>query len=219
VTFKFPLLISALTLFIFTSCQYGSSNDDDISYSPGNERQIDNIEATRIEIFCQSIQRYRKVLKSTGINQDVDLTITANTCSDPDLNTTTVEAVYDMTVEGDLYYQASEDVCEEKIWTEKVAPLGQYCNQLATGKRSDRIQVDLSLYVFAASADSTYGTKVILREFSVDPDTKSTTFQRAHTMITQTNVKNSSYGKVVNYALEERCADNDNTRYCSQVEK
>lgn len=217
-TIRPSFLFVTLALIIFSSCQYGSTTEDDISYTPGNERQIDNIEATRIEIFCQATQRYRLVLKSTGINKDVDLTINENTCADSDLTTKTVEAVYDMTVEGDLYYQAGETICEEKIWTDRVQPLLSYCGQLSGGNRSDRIQIDLSLYTFNASADSTYGTKVIIREFAVDPDNGSTTFQRAHTLLTQTVLKNSSYGKVMSYTLEERC-EGDTTRYCSQVEK
>ena len=158
-------------------------------------------------------------LKSTGLNKKVNLKISEKACSDIDLKNKTVQSIYDMTVLGDLYYQSSEPICEEKIWTDRIQPLSLYCGQLATGNFSDRIQIDLSLFTFNAAAEPTYGTKIIIREFAVSPDDASTTFQRAHTLLAQTVLKNSNYGKIMRYTLEERCqGDNATTRYCSQIE-
>lgn len=217
----YQIFFCLLIVSNLTACQINpSENEEDDSFSPGESRDLSNIEVAQVKTFCTSITQYRKVVKSSQINDQVTLAVTSNSCDDQNLSTQTYSAIYDQTIEGTLYYQSADDLCYERIWTEQVQPLKTFCMGVLGGQTQDRIQIDLSLYVFSAAVDNSYGTKVTIREFSVNPNNSSDyTFQSNHDLYVYTLSNNGNYGKVMNYAKEILCDDNKSIQHCSQMEQ
>lgn len=214
------LFMGATSLLLLGSCQLNTGvQEEDKNFSPGQSRSLSNVETLQIKTFCTSLSQYRKVVKSSQLNADVNLKIVSNSCSDTSLSTNNYDAVYDQTVEGTLYYQSADDLCQERIWTDEVEPVKEYCEYINGGQSEDRITKDLSLYVFAAASDATNGTTVTIKEFAIDStDSSKYTFQRSHSLSVYTKSVNGDYGKVMSYTMEERCSNSDNTRYCQQSE-
>lgn len=202
-------------LLINNSCNKGSQ-DKGIN-DPGTERDLNKTEISLVKSFCKSITQRRKVITSSKINDQIQLTIKKNECDNQDLETQSFTAIYDKDLSGKLYFQSAGDLCTKVVWTDEIEPLTSYCDAINNGEKSDRIKIDLSLYVFDLKKENGQ-TLSNIYEYSMDVnDNNSTTFQAGHQLYTNTTSSSNSYGRVFKYRLEEKCTNSSLIISCEQT--
>ena len=210
---KSKILLLALLIISF-GCNKGSQEKS--INDPGTERKIDKSEVKLYKTFCKAIKTRRQVIKASKINSQINISVKSSTCEDANAETNSYSAVYDQDLSGALYIQTAGDLCQKKIWSDKVEPLATYCDNIYAGEKSDRVKIDLSLYVFEVLNDP-IGVLVNIREYSVDfSDNNNTSFQAGHQLFTITNSGNSKYGQVKTYNIQEQCTQSSFITTCEQ---